>query len=62
MSTEQGLAKAAQLFRVLGNESRLVLLREVEAEPRTVGALADATGMLQPLVSQHLRSLRSAVL
>ncbi len=55
---ESGLAEAAQLFKVLGNESRLGLLRLIGAAPHTVGALAEATGMSQPLVSQHLRTLR----
>ncbi|MFT4011500.1 MAG: metalloregulator ArsR/SmtB family transcription factor [Nocardioidaceae bacterium] len=58
MRGEPGLADAVQLFKVLGNESRLWLLRIVGEEPRTVGALAEATGMSQPLVSQYLRSLR----
>lgn len=57
---EQGIAAAAELFKVLGSESRLWLLRLLEAEPRTVTALAAATGMSQPLVSQHLRTLRQA--
>ena len=60
MDVEPGLAEAAQLFKVLGNESRLELLRLIGVEPRTVGALAEATGMSQPLVSQHLRTLRQA--
>lgn len=60
MDREPGLAEAAQLFKVLGNESRLALLRLIGAEPRTVSALVDATGMSQPLVSQHLRTLRDA--
>ena len=60
MGGESGLAAAAQLFKVLGNESRLELLRIIEQEPRTVGALAEATGLSQPLVSQHLRTLRDA--
>lgn len=60
MRGEPGLADAAQLFKVLGNESRLWLLRLVGEEPRTVGALAEATRMSQPLVSQHLRSLRQS--
>ncbi len=60
MQKEAGLADAAQLFKVLGSESRLWLLRLIEQEPRTVGALADATQMTQPLVSQHLRTLRQA--
>lgn len=60
MREEPGLADAAQLFKVLGHESRLWLLRLIGEEPRTVGALAEATGMSQPLVSQHLRSLRQS--
>ena len=58
MITEPGLAEAVQLFKVLGSESRLGLLRLIGAEPRTVGVLVEATGMSQPLVSQHLRTLR----
>lgn len=57
---EPGLADAAQLFKVLGSESRLGLLRLIGQEPRTVGALVEATGLSQPLVSQHLRTLRQA--
>jgi DNA-binding transcriptional ArsR family regulator len=58
LDAERGLADAAQLFKVLGHESRLWLLRLVGQEPRTVSALTLATGMTQPLVSQHLRTLR----
>lgn len=57
---EPGIAEAAALFKVLGSESRLGLLRLIGAEARTVGALVEATGMSQPLVSQHLRTLRQA--
>lgn len=60
MHEESGLADAAQLFKVLGNESRLRLLRLIGSEPRTVGALVEVTEMSQPLVSQHLRTLRQA--
>lgn len=55
-----GLAAAAQLFKVLGHESRLLLLRLLADRPRTVSALVDASGSTQPLVSQHLRTLRQA--
>lgn len=58
MRAESGVAEAAQLFKVLGSEARLELLRVIEREPRTVGALAEETGLSQPLVSQHLRTLR----
>lgn len=60
MTSEPGLASAAQLFKVLGSESRLWLLRLLGVQPRSVTALAEATGMTQPLVSQHLRTLRQA--
>lgn len=58
MKIEPGLTEAAQLFKVLGSEARLGLLRLIGEEPRTVGALAEAAEMSQPLVSQHLRTLR----
>lgn len=60
MNGEAGLAEAAELFKVLGSPSRLWLLRLIEEERRSVGALATATDMSQPLVSQHLRTLRQA--
>ncbi|MCM3613014.1 ArsR/SmtB family transcription factor [Microbacterium enclense] len=55
-----GLDEAAELFKVLGNESRLALVWLLSREPLTVGALADQAGLSQPLVSQHLRTLRQA--
>ena len=60
MSEDVGLAEVAEVFRVLGNESRLGLLWLLNQEPRSVGALVEATGLSQPLVSQHLRTLRQA--
>lgn len=58
MQDGTGLAAAAQLFKVLGNESRLELLRLLGEQSRTVSALVAATDMSQSLVSQHLRTLR----
>ena len=58
MDESPGLAAAAQLFKALGNESRLELLQLLADRPHPVGVLAEATGMSQPLVSQHLRTLR----
>jgi ArsR family transcriptional regulator, zinc-responsive transcriptional repressor len=60
MAADEGLAGAAQLFKVLGSTSRLELLRRLDGNPTTVGTLAEAAGMSQPLVSQHLRTLRQA--
>lgn len=55
-----GLDEAAELFKVLGNGSRLALVWLLHTEPLTVGALAEEAGLSQPLVSQHLRTLRQA--
>lgn len=60
MNQQQGLTATAELFKVLSSESRLLLVRLLAAEPATVGSLVAQTGMSQPLVSQHLKTLRQA--
>lgn len=60
MGRDAGLTEAAELFKVLGNASRLQLLWLLGEQPRTVGALVEATGISQPLASQHLRTLRQS--
>ncbi|KUG58023.1 ArsR/SmtB family transcription factor [Nesterenkonia jeotgali] len=60
MSENQALVSAAQLFKVLGHESRLRLLCLMAESPRTVTELVSITSMSQPLVSQHLRTLKQA--
>ena len=52
------LETVSDLFRALGSVSRLSILLALGDERSTVTALVHATGMSQPLVSQHLRSLR----
>lgn len=60
MHKDEGLEQVAQLFKVLGHESRLWLMVELSRTPMTVGTLAERCDMAQPLVSQHLRMLRQA--
>ena len=55
----RGVADAAETFKALANENRILILRALST-PRTVGQLVSLTGSSQPLVSQHLRILRSA--
>ena len=57
---EEQLASAAELFRTLSNASRLRVLRVLGRGPLTVGELAGATRLSQPMTSQHLRLLRLA--
>jgi DNA-binding transcriptional ArsR family regulator len=51
---------AAELLRALGAPVRLALVHLLEAEARCVHELVDALGIAQPLVSQHLKTLRAA--
>jgi DNA-binding transcriptional ArsR family regulator len=53
-------AEAASLLRALGSEHRLMILCRLQAQGETsVGELADAVGLSQPGVSQHLARLRA---
>ncbi|QWW18879.1 helix-turn-helix transcriptional regulator [Schaalia sp. 19OD2882] len=60
MSTREGAPAVAALFKALGHQARLELLCLLDGADLTVGQLTEASGMSQPLVSQHLRTLRQA--
>jgi ArsR family transcriptional regulator, cadmium/lead-responsive transcriptional repressor len=49
---------AARFFRVLGDPTRLRILKLLEDGERSVGQLVDAVGQPQPRVSTHLACLR----
>lgn len=51
---------AAELLRALGAPVRLALVHLLSPGPRCVHELVDALGIAQPLVSQHLKTLRAA--
>jgi ArsR family transcriptional regulator, virulence genes transcriptional regulator len=56
---QEKATQAARLLRLLANENRLLLLCRLVAEGETtVGALAEAVGLSQPALSQHLAMLR----
>lgn len=52
------LTLKAKLFRGLADPSRLALLEELRAGPKTVSELVVATGLSQPNVSGHLACLK----
>ncbi len=56
----EDLEPAAELFKALSSSSRLTLLRLLAGGEATVGDLVVRSGLSQPLVSQHLRTLRAA--
>ena len=56
---EQKAAEAAQLLKLLANETRLLILcRLVVAGEMSAGAIVSAAGVGQSAVSQHLARLR----
>lgn len=54
------LEPVAELFKALSSSSRLRILQILGEGPATVGHVATVSRLSQPLVSQHLRTLRSA--
>jgi DNA-binding transcriptional ArsR family regulator len=59
-SPQDGFAAAGELLRALSAPLRLAMVSELSQGPRCVHELVDVLGVPQPLVSQHLRVLRSA--
>lgn len=51
---------AADLLRALSAPLRLAIVDLLTGQPRCVHELVDALGVSQPLVSQHLKTLRGA--
>ncbi|RLT48314.1 MAG: transcriptional regulator [Candidatus Limnocylindrus sp. ZSMar2m-chloro-G89] len=61
LTGERDVIEAARrVHRALGDTNRLDLVRRLAQGPATVSELIESTGLSQPLVSWHLRRLRSA--
>jgi DNA-binding transcriptional ArsR family regulator len=58
LTDEQTLIRTAELFKALSTPSRLRILCVLSGKPSSVSALVEATRLSQPLVSQHLKTLR----
>ncbi len=54
------LPALAQMFRILGDETRLRILLELHRGPHNVTALVKKLKMPQPTVSHHLALLRAS--
>ncbi len=57
---DQALELIAGRFRVLGEASRLKLIRALEPGERNVSQLVEDTGLTQANVSRHLQTLTEA--
>jgi DNA-binding transcriptional ArsR family regulator len=51
-------AEASRFLRALANEKRLLTLCQLVDSEQSVGALAEAVGLSQSALSQHLTRLR----
>lgn len=59
-SNEDTASQLADLFRLMGDPSRLRIIIHCLHEPVSVSDIAANLGLSQPLVSHHLRLLRAA--
>lgn len=59
MSTDH-ITIMADMFRLLGDPTRLKIMLACLDDPRAVGDIADRVGASQSLVSHHLRLLKGA--
>ncbi|HWM58838.1 MAG TPA: metalloregulator ArsR/SmtB family transcription factor [Pseudonocardia sp.] len=58
--TPRTLATAGDLLRALAAPVRIAIVLQLRESSRCVHDLVDALGVTQPLISQHLRVLKSA--
>ncbi len=56
----QGADNVEELFKALGSESRIRIVRALQDRALCVGALAERLEMTQSAISQHLQVLRTA--
>jgi DNA-binding transcriptional ArsR family regulator len=54
------MRKAAELFKILSVDKRIEIIERLKKEAMSVNTLADALGITQSAVSQHLRVLKAA--
>jgi len=49
-----------QLFQIIGKENRLKIIQFIGEKERSVSEIVEFTGLSQPLVSHHLKTLRKS--
>lgn len=54
------MKETASLFRLLGVEARIGIIELLKEGPKAVSTLAEALGISQSAISQHLRILKAA--
>ncbi len=54
------MKKAAELFKILSVDKRIEIIERLKKEAMSVNTLANALGITQSAVSQHLRVLKAS--
>lgn len=54
------MKESAELFKILSVDKRIEIIELLKKESMSVNSLADALGITQSAVSQHLRVLKAA--
>ena len=62
METGNSQMSCASLLKILADETRLAVVRQLTAGPKHVGEINESLGLEQSLMSHHLKVLREAVL
>ena len=57
---DDGVSQLAEMFRLMGDPTRLRIILDCLPGPRSVGEIAQRLGLSSSLVSHHLRLLRAA--
>jgi len=52
--------ESADLFKILSVDKRIEIIELLKKEPMSVNAIAEALGITQSAISQHLRVLKAA--
>jgi ArsR family transcriptional regulator, lead/cadmium/zinc/bismuth-responsive transcriptional repressor len=60
LTSDERVVPLADLFRLLGDPTRLRIVLSCVEQKRAVGAIAETLGLSASLVSHHLRLLRAA--
>ena len=60
LDTDDAVSRLADLFRLMGDPTRLRIILTCLTEPTSVGDIASRLNLSQSLVSHHLRLLRAA--
>lgn len=58
----EDVQKLQLLFQTLGDTNRLKIIHFIGEQDRSVSEIVEATGLSQPLVSHHLRTLRESLI